>query len=295
MALTTTIALADGLTAATNQANGAVVYVTPGNMLTITPQVSTGMLLWNVVLTSDYFPQLNQTFQQYGPTFQVQVPMPQTPCRFTLVSEATDGNNFYQSTYTLFNYLRAASPTHFTRYVCTANVNTAAMNVVQDGVTGVAGDVVLLVNQTTPSQNGPWAIGTVAANIAALSRPPDWASGQVLKAPQMFEVSEGTLFSNSTWKVVSTGAVTVDTTNTVSIYPQVAFRGNVANLTASGNLTGLWLLSNTQTMVSCMITTNAANTAQVTAININGGAGAGFVTLVPETANGGGVVTILNW
>ena len=56
------------------------------------------------------------------------------------------------------------------RYVAYANVaDRTAFVVSQDGVTGVAGDVVLLANQTTPAECGLYVLGTVSGT-APLTR-----------------------------------------------------------------------------------------------------------------------------
>lgn len=77
-----------------------------------------------------------------------------------------------------------------------------------DGYTLLAGDVVLLTAQTTPSQNGPW----VAAS-GAWARPTWWASGAVIPIGAYFIIdAEGTTYKNTKWFVTNVTAVTVDTT-----------------------------------------------------------------------------------
>jgi hypothetical protein len=82
----------------------------------------------------------------------------------------------------------------------------------RDGVTYVAGDRVLLVNQTAAAQNGVWVVGVVAVGVAPLTRPPDWQSGATLLPNTVIQASEGTQGANGRWLVTTTGAITIDTT-----------------------------------------------------------------------------------
>ena len=221
MSLTTTIAYNDGAGAATNLAAGAVAYVTPGNLLTLAPQVSTGMLQWTVTVVSDYGPLNSFSYTTPGPLFQVQLPLPQTPCKLTVVSEATDGNNFYNTTNTLYVYQKVAGNMHRARGVVTAAETLATFDsvtggTIRDGVTYVQGDLVLLVGQATKSQNGLYVVGAVSSGSAPLTRSPDFLTGTVFAKSdvQVCEVGpEGTLFANTLWKITTTGPITVDTTN----------------------------------------------------------------------------------
>ena len=154
---------------------------------------------------------------------------------------------------------------------------------------------ILLVNQTNAAQNGPYIVGAVTANLAPLVRPPDWNSGSVVVSPQTFEVSEGTTWSLSTWKVTTTGNVTVDTTN-VAIFPRVAFHGNIANLSANGNVTGLWLVANAATVAIAVSVTTANAPVRTSVINATAGVGGtGYVTFVPGVANDSGNALVCNW
>lgn len=101
------------------------------------------------------------------------------------------------------------------RGVVTANIASLAAFTVasNDGLTYVAGNVVLLVNQTTATQNGPYTVGTVGGGTAPLTRPPWWQTGAVVSGPVIFLASEGTQGANSQWMLRTTGAITIDTTN----------------------------------------------------------------------------------
>src|SRR5574341_1537740 len=74
--------------------------------------------------------------------------------------------------------------------VAVSTVNVAALvgAPVVDGVATVAGDRVLLANQTVPSQNGIWI--TQAAGVA-WRRPSDWASGSTRVVGETITVADG--------------------------------------------------------------------------------------------------------
>lgn len=134
------------------------------------------------------------------------------------------------------------------RGVVTANqANLAAFTGVAggspvDGITYVAGDRVLLVGQSTGSQNGIYVVGTVAAGSAPLTRPTDWVTGLVLPGTQIVVGPEGTAWANALWQVTTSGTITVGTT-AVALYPKnvkgtVTLSGGAFNLTSQYILTG---------------------------------------------------------
>jgi hypothetical protein len=103
-------------------------------------------------------------------------------------------------------------------------VTSASTN---DNVTNVAGDVVLLVAQTTPSQNGPYVVGAVTGTTAPLTRPVWWSTGTVFKTGVTIGVgSLGTVFKNTNWQAMraANATFTVDT-NDPELYPvQLSFQ-----------------------------------------------------------------------
>lgn len=106
------------------------------------------------------------------------------------------------------------------RGVVLSNVaNLASFTVANNGVTHEAGDIVLLVNQTTGSQDGPYVVGTVAEGSAPLTRPSWWAAASVQPAGVVFEVQAGTFYGLSTWKATVATAITVGTT-APAFYPK---------------------------------------------------------------------------
>lgn len=76
-----------------------------------------------------------------------------------------------------------------------------------DGITPANGDTVLLVGQTTASQNGPWVVNTGGA----WTRPTDFPSGGSIRS-RLIQVSSGTAFANSVWGLAAPSAITIDTT-----------------------------------------------------------------------------------
>ena len=129
----------------------------------------------------------------------------------------------------------------------------------RNGGTYVAGDVVLLVKQTTTAQNGPWVVGTVAAGSAPLTRPTWWPSGANIPPDIVIEVSEGTLLQGSSFKALCGKGQVVDT-NDPKFYPRVC----KGTLTLSS---GTYTLGATEALMLFSTTTSAVGLA----LNTNGG------------------------
>lgn len=109
------------------------------------------------------------------------------------------------------------------RGVVFANVASLAAFTVaaNDGITYVAGDVVLLTAQSTAAQNGPYVVGTVGGGTAPLTRPSWWSAGSLIEEGSVIEVGgEGTIFGGSSWKALCAKAQIVDTNDPV-LYPRV--------------------------------------------------------------------------
>jgi hypothetical protein len=211
----------------------------------------------------------------------------------TAVSEVTDGNNAFPTTNFLVSAPRVTQPDRLVRAVQTSNQNLTSFNVTVtvDGVTLNAGDRVLCVNQTTTAQNGPYVVGQPSANIATLTRPPDYGTASIVLSPPVFEVSEGTSWGGSSWKdlTATNGNFTVDTTN-VTFYPRVQF-GKLTNIANSTTATASsWIATNAVALCVSVNTTNAVKTT-----TINAGAGTGNVTFACTSANDGGQYCIFNW
>ena len=96
-----------------------------------------------------------------------------------------------------------------TKVATTSNTTLSGLGASVDGVTLSAGERVLLLGQSTGSQNGVW----VAAS-GAWTRPHDYAAGSVLKSNIVVPVSSGSTNADTRWQITTDGNITVDTTST---------------------------------------------------------------------------------
>lgn len=114
--------------------------------------------------------------------------------------------------------------------VAGGNVALTTLSTAVDGVTLVAGDRVLLKNQTTGSENGIWVAGS--GNWA---RADDAVQGKLTAGAFVF-VEEGTVNADSGWVLTNNGTITVGTT--ALTWDQFSGAGQItagAGLTKSGN------------------------------------------------------------
>lgn len=103
---------------------------------------------------------------------------------------------------------------HPVRSATTANVaNLAAFTVSNDGVTLVAGDRVLLKDQSAPAANGIYVVGTVATGTAPLTRATDFDAAAEVKPNSIVAVSAGTANANTYWQLAVTAAPTIGSTS----------------------------------------------------------------------------------
>lgn len=104
------------------------------------------------------------------------------------------------------------APVHFARGASTGNVaSLAAFTVANDGITLVAGDRVLLKDQTTHSQNGIYVVGTVGGGTAPLTRAADLDANSEAQPGLLVAVSEGTAGADTLWMMTTNGAPVVGT------------------------------------------------------------------------------------
>ena len=92
-----------------------------------------------------------------------------------------------------------------------SNVNIATLSGLPtvDGITLVAGNRVLLIAQTTASQNGPWVVGS-----GAWTRPVTEGSATAeLDVGALWLSVAGTAFAGTQWRLSTTGAITPGTTS----------------------------------------------------------------------------------
>lgn len=107
------------------------------------------------------------------------------------------------------------------RVVMTTNTSIAAPGATLDGVAMAAGDRVLLVGQSTGSQNGLWIWNSAAG---AMTRPLDYPAAGTVQAFYGIEVDilAGTLGARTEYVLTTTGAITIDTTATVwTLQPEI--------------------------------------------------------------------------
>ena len=160
--------------------------------------------------------------------------------------------------------LQAGTAYYQVRGVCLVNVATlSTFAVSQNGITYAEGDIVLLVNQTTAAQNGPYVVGVVSTT-APLTRPSWWAAAKVIPLGQVFESGpEGTLLAGSSWKCTCAKGAVVNTDDP-ALYPR-AIKGTatlVAGTVTLGSTQGIFLLSTTTSGIQ--VTRNTANTSTAT-------------------------------
>jgi hypothetical protein len=125
----------------------------------------------------------------------------------------------YADPYALTDY---SMPRYQVRGSCITNHSLSAFTVATntDGITYVAGDIVLLVGQTAAAENGPYVVGTVATT-APLTRPTWWATGAYVPMGTVFECGgEGTLRGGMSYKSFVITATVVIGTTTPLLYPQ---------------------------------------------------------------------------
>lgn len=269
MALATpTITVIDGSgNSTTNVSAGANAFITPGNAITLGLQSTTGVQTAQFVLTSPD-PRMNGIVSPLmtgnGP-FTWTFTAPSYSTTWTVITQVTDGNAPSYNTNTMSCLQRVAGLVHRARGVQTSNVaNLAAFTGVSggsavDGVTYAQGEIVLLVGQTSKAQNGLYQVGVVAAGSAPLTRPADWATGTIFLGgqPQVVEVAEGTLFANTTWKVTTTGALTVDTT-AFDMFPRQVTQ-SVTLVAGTVTVTNVPILSATKSnFLACRTTANTS-------------------------------------
>jgi hypothetical protein len=159
------------------------------------------------------------------------------------------------------------------RVATTANVDLSTgleAGDVIDGVTLVAGDRVLVKNQSTTSQNGIY----VAVASGAASRAADYNTAAEIDAGDFFFVSEGTAYNNTGW-------VQVDTVTTLGTDPIVFEQFSGAGTYLAGNgltLTGNSFSINTgvtvdlntaQTLTNKTLTSPSLTTPTVTGLKLN--------------------------
>lgn len=91
--------------------------------------------------------------------------------------------------------------------VSASNISSLSGLPTVDGYSANDGDTILLIGQTTPSQNGPWIV-----HSGAWLRPTDFATGLTLKA-RLIQINGGNTYADTIWVLSSTTTLTVDTSS----------------------------------------------------------------------------------
>lgn len=89
------------------------------------------------------------------------------------------------------------------RAVSLANISPLSGTLAVDGVALVAGDIVLLTAQSTPSENGAWVV-----DAGAWSRDPDWGFGGEAE-PFLTRIEEGGTYADTLWIAEGTPGDTI--------------------------------------------------------------------------------------
>lgn len=113
------------------------------------------------------------------------------------------------------------------RVASTANVAAISGLLTIDGVTVVAGDRVLLKDQSIASQNGIYV-----AAAGAWSRAADADTGTELNGGTIIPVEEGTANADTNWQITNNGTVTIGTTGLT--FAQVGAQNFASDAEAQG-------------------------------------------------------------
>jgi hypothetical protein len=290
-----TCTVADGGAPAVTVSNSTI-QVTPGNVITVALSNSAGVQQMiararfsdDPLLASFYFQSITAT----SFTFTA----PAQPFKLNLDVSVTDSFNNYTSNISIQGGLPQNAQSRQVRNtivaalaaytnvngVLTANSNVALVQATMDGVVNVAGDRVLLNGLVaTAADAGIYQVVSVGSGSApwVLQRAGDWFQGEVIPPAAVVEVSEGTQFSNSSWKATVAGLVTVGT-SAPAFYPRVSkFLATMVAGAVTNNTTA-WLLSTTTSQINATINTQAGTTTFIScpvASRVAGIAGTGAI------------------
>ena len=201
------------------------------------------------------------------------------------------------------------------RGVVTSDVaDLAAFTVASnDGLTYAAGERVLLAAQTTAAQCGIYVVGTVASGTAPLTRAADQFTGSSYVPGSVVEVSEGTIWRGSTWKVMATGVKIVGT-NDPLYYPRkwsktVTLSSGTYTAGAGGGSEPVFMYSTTTSAVQftrntaggtltltthyfCPVASRIAGKAGTAAVNVTASVAAGTINAADNST---GDLIVINW
>lgn len=125
----------------------------------------------------------------------------------------------------------------------TKSFNYAATGpTVIDGETLALADRVLLAGQTDQTQNGiysVWAVGNGGGTETVLERASDFNDSSLITSGVTIAVQEGDDHADTTWKLVTSGTITLDTTNLefIPVTPATGAKKYAETITGDGVLT----------------------------------------------------------
>jgi len=166
-----------------------------------------------------------------------------------------------------------------TRVVTTTNITLTggAPNLV-DGVTLSLGDRVLVTGQTTGNQNGLYLVTTLGSGAnGTWARTSDGNENGEIEAGMIVMVTEGTVYADTQWKLITDDPITINTT-------ALTFTQNYMANSISGGTSNVVVNSNAN------VTISSAGTANVLTVS-NTGAFVSGVTSASGNITGGNLIT----
>ena len=155
------------------------------------------------------------------------------------------------------NAISGLSWKHSARAATTANITLSGIQTI-DGVTLIAGDRVLVKNQTSAAQNGIYVV-----NASAWTRATDMDIAAEFENSSVVPVAEGAVNKDSMWQLITDGTITVGTTaltfQSFNISPYIAGTG----ITVTGNTISI----NTTTAVATTSTAGFMSAADKTKLD----------------------------
>lgn len=124
---------------------------------------------------------------------------------------------------------------------------------IADGISPIATNRVLLINQTDATQNGAYTLTTVgdAGTPAVLTRATDYNTPSQMQAGDIFSVVQGTTYAATQWMMSQVSAITIGTTNIT--FNQISGQGA---LLKANNLSDLPSVATARTNLGLVIGTN---------------------------------------
>lgn len=184
------------------------------------------------------------------------------------------------------------NPIHRADAVCTSNqASLSGTGVTCDGVAlNAAGLRVLLVNQSTGSQNGIWTIAS-----GSWTRPPDFFTGDGVPTGSLVEIAAGgTTWGESTWKMTSSSQIVIGT-GTPAFYPR--FSSGTCTLSSGTCSAGssFWIQSSAQCVASYNGSFSSPGSLRISTQNAGAGNGAVGVTSSSGTDGTAVLARCVNW